>query len=144
MKALEAIRDSSVGDAQSDSASYIQLLEDSQFIVSLTVAQFILSFLGSVTTSLQCRDCNLADAYNDVVLAKECIRDSRNDSCWKKEWDRINVLASSIGVTVVKPRIARMQCHRANAGDTDQSCSDYYRINVYYSFIDRVIKELET
>ena len=81
LKALEAIRDSSTGDARSDTASYIRFLEDSQF---LTVAQFILNFLGSVTTSLQCRDCNLAGAYNDVALAKECIHDSRNDSCWKK------------------------------------------------------------
>ena len=59
-------------------------------------------------------------------------------------WDRKNILASSIGVTVVKPRIARIQCHRANAGDVDQSCSEYYRINVYYSFIDHVTRELET
>lgn len=58
-------------------------------------------------------------------------------------WDRINV-ASSVGVMVAKPRTARMQCHRANAGDVDQSCSDYYRINVYYSFIDHVIREVET
>lgn len=92
MRTLEVIRDSSVGDARSDSASYIRLLEDSQFIVSLTVARFILSFLGPVTTSLQSRDCNLADAYNDVALAKECIRDSRSDSCWKKVWDRIKLM----------------------------------------------------
>jgi hypothetical protein len=37
-----------------------------------------------------------------------------------------------------------MQRYRANAGDADQSSSDYYRINVYYSFIDHVIRELET
>ena len=108
LRTLEAIRDSSTGDARSDSASYIRLLEDSQFIVSLTVAQFVLSFLGSVTTSLQSRDCNLADAYNDVALARECIRDSRSDSCWEKVWERIDVLASTVGVTVVKPRTARM------------------------------------
>ena len=52
-------------------------------------------------------------------------------------WDRINILASNIGINV-KPRIARIQCHRANAGDVDQSCSEYYRINVYYNFIDHV------
>ena len=54
------------------------------------------------------------------------------------------MLQVSVGVNVVKPRIARIQCHRANAGDVDQSCSEYYRINVYYNFIDHVIRELET
>lgn len=48
---------------------YIRLLEDSQFIGALTVSQFVLSFLGTVTTALQSTDCNLADAYDDVALA---------------------------------------------------------------------------
>ena len=46
-----------------------------------------------------------------------------------------------MGITIGKPRLQR---HRANAGDVDQNCSDYYRINVFYTFIDHVIKELET
>ena len=37
-----------------------------------------------------------------------------------------------------------LQRHRANAGGVDQNCSDYYQINVYYAFIDHVVKELET
>ena len=123
---------------------HIYDLEDSQFVVALTVSQFVLSFLGSVTIALQSRDCNLADAYDDVALARECIRDSRNEDCWKKVWNRMENLASAVEITLDKPRTARAQCHRANAGAADQSCSDYYRINVYYPFIDHVIQELET
>ena len=84
IKALEKIRDSSSADARSDAASYIRLLEDSQFLVALVVAQFVLSYLGSVTTSLQCVQCNLVDAYNDVKLARKCIQDTRTDSCWEQ------------------------------------------------------------
>ena len=142
LRTLEKIRDCSMGEARADASSYIRLLEDSQFIVALT-AQFVLSFLGRVTTALQSRDCNLADAYNDVALARECIRDSRNEACWGV-WNRMDRLSSTVGITIDKPRTARVQCHRANAGAADQSCSDYYRINVYYPFIDHVIKELET
>ena len=64
--------------------------------------------------------------------------------CWDKVWSRMQCLASAVGIMVDKPRTARLQCHRANAGAVDQSCSDYYRINVYYPFIDHVISELET
>ena len=144
IKALEKIRDSSSADARSDAASYIRLLEDSQFLVALGVAQFVLSYLGSVTTSLQSVHCNLVDAYNDVKLARKCIQDSRTDSCWGQVWTRVNHLASATGITVVKPRTARVQCHRANAGASDQSCSDYYKVNVYYPFVDHVISELDT
>ncbi len=51
---------------------------------------------------------------------------------------------SAVGTTIDKPRTARLHCHRANAGAVDQSCSDYYRINVYFPFIDHIVKELET
>ena len=40
IRALETIRDCSTADARSDAASYIHLLEDSQFLVALTVSQF--------------------------------------------------------------------------------------------------------
>ena len=65
----------STGDVKIDAGSYTRLLQDSQFIASLTITQVILSFLGPVTRSLQAKDCNLADAYHDVALAKECISD---------------------------------------------------------------------
>ena len=81
IKALEKIRDSSSADPGSDAASYIRLLEDSQFLVSLVVAQFVLSYLGSVTTSFQNVHLNLVDAYNDMKLARKCIQDSRTNSC---------------------------------------------------------------
>lgn len=144
VQALEKIRDASTGEARSDAASYIRLMEDSQFVVALTVTQFVLSFLGAVTIALQSKHCNLADAYSDIAVARECINDSRTDACWRKVWSRIEQVATTTGITISKPRTARIQCHRANAGPLDQSCSEYYRINVYYPFIDHVIKELDT
>ena len=56
-------------------------MEESQFIVTLVTVQFILSFLRCVTLALQSTECNLGDAYADVGLARECIRDSRNEEC---------------------------------------------------------------
>ena len=81
---------------------HIQLLEDSQFIVALTVSQFVLSFLDAGTTALQNTDCNLADAYDDVALARERICDCRNEVWWKKAWNRIDQVASAVGITIGK------------------------------------------
>jgi hypothetical protein len=136
LKALENIRDSSTAEARSDASSYIRLMEDSQFIVALTVTQFVLSFLGTVITTLQSTECNLAAAYHDVALARECIRDSRNEEYWKKLWaTRVLQIASAVGISISKPRSVGQQLHRANAGAVDQSPSDYYRINVTMSTI---------
>lgn len=45
VQALERIVDCSRGDAQNDANVHLRLLRDSQFIVALTVAQAVLSFL---------------------------------------------------------------------------------------------------
>ena len=119
LKTLEKIRDHSTGDTRNDATSYIRLLEDSQFIVALAVSHFILSFLCSVTIALQKKDCNLADAYHDIALARECIIDSRNEDSWKKVWNRVDQVALAMGITIAKPRTGRLQCHRANAGAAD-------------------------
>ena len=58
-------------------------------------------------------------------------------------WSRISQLADSINDTLIKPRTTTVQRHRANAAHSDQP-SDYYRINVFYPFIDHVVGELET
>ena len=140
LKAMDRIKEDSEGDARSVASSYIRLLEDPQFIVALTVAQVILSFLDPVTRALQAKDCNLADAYKDVSVAKECIRDARKNETWDKVWVKFEQIALSIGITVCKP------CsHRANSGAAgSQTPSDYYRIGVYYPFIDLVVEELDT
>ena len=62
--ALDEISSSSSGDAKRDASAYSRLLQDSaEFIVALTVSQFVLSFLTQVTKSLQAKSCNLGDAY---------------------------------------------------------------------------------
>ena len=71
LKTLEKIIDESVGESRSDSALYIQLMEDSQFIVALVVVQFVLSFFRCVTLALQSTECNLVDAYADVALVSK-------------------------------------------------------------------------
>lgn len=115
-------------------------MQDPKFIVALVVAQVVISFLAPVNKALQSRNCNLVDAYQDVALATECIRDARkDDNSWKSAWKKIEHVASAAGITIFKPRTATVQQHRANAGSSSQSSSDYYRINVYYPFIDHVI-----
>ena len=119
-------------------------MEDSQFIVALVAVQFVLSFLRCVTLALQSTECNLVDAYTDVALARKCIRDSRNEECWERLWKKATQLASTVGLTIEKPRAARAHIHRSNVGSVDQSSSTYYRLNMFYPFIDHVITELET
>jgi len=58
LDALDTISDSSTGDAKSDAESCIRLMESSAFIVAVSVAQFVLSYLALVTKTLQAKQCD--------------------------------------------------------------------------------------
>ena len=50
-------------------------------------------------------------------------------------------LAREVDKPPEKPRTTRIQRHRANAGETD-SVEDYFRINLFISFLDHILLEL--
>ena len=57
-------------------------------------------------------------------------------------WVQIEVIAQSVGNTITKPRTANVQRHRANAGcNFDQTISDYYKVNVLFTFVDHVVQK---
>ena len=144
LETLEKIADQSNGVPRSNAQSHIRLMESPQFIVALVVVQFILGFTADITKLLQAKECNLGDAYAEVNGAKECIKDARADDSWSKVCGTVQTIGESIRVVITKPRVTANQRHRANAGNADQTSEDYYRINVYYPFIDRVVEEIET
>ena len=147
--ALEKIQEDSQGDAASDAESYIRLLTESNFLVCLFVTHFILSYCAPVTTTLQAVNCDLGKAYRDITLSTEAISNAWSSETWDKLWTRTEILAKQIDVEIVKPRTTASQRHRGNAAAGDvriilkQSPKDYYRINVYYTFIDHVVSQLE-
>ena len=46
-----------------------------------------------------------------IALVRECIIESRNEDSWKKVWNRVDQVASAMGITIAKPRTARLRCH---------------------------------
>ena len=137
------IQESSVCDAKRYAGSYIRLLTDPQFLITLVVVQFILSYFAIVTKSLQFATCDPGKAYRDVQLSKDLVAKVRSKSTWDGVWKRIEALANDMDITPVKPRTAVTQRHRANAG-LEKTPKAYFRVNIFYPFIDHVLQECET
>ena len=116
LEALDQIQDTSNGDAKRDAGTYIRLLSDSKFLVSLVVAQFILSYCSCVTKTIQAVNCDLGKAYKDVHMSMEAIANARNETSWNKVWGRIESIAEAVDITITKPRTVSIQRHRSNAG----------------------------
>lgn len=139
---LDGIIENSQGDARRDAQSYKHKLLSTELLVSLFTSQFVLSFLANVTKSLQKKSCNLSDAHSDVTLSKESIQNVRNQATWNRLWEKLNNLARENSLELRKPRITSKQMHRPNAGGVSGSISEYYKINIFYPFVDHVLEEL--
>ena len=55
------------------------------------------------------------------------------------------MIAQAFGNTTTKQRTANVQRHRANAGcKSDQTISDYYKVNLFFPFVDHVVQEVDS
>ena len=145
LESLEQIQDTSNGDTKRDAGTYIRLLPASKFLVSLVVAQFILSYCSCVTKMLQAVNYDLGKAYKDVHVSKKAIVNARNETTWEKVWGRIEYISEAVYIIITKPKSVSIQRHRSNAGNAQrQSPKDYFLVNVYYQCIDYIVQEHDT
>ena len=143
MEAMDIIGLRSSGDAKKDAALYYRMLEDPKFIVSLFVAQYILSCIDPLTKILQGTTCSLDEAYEEMKRARQNIADQRTKAQWESMWKKIEAIGKKIDVEMKTPRCVGRQRYRENAViTTDDIPKLYYRQNVNFPFIDHVLTEL--
>ena len=113
----------------------------SQFIIVLVSTQHILSYARPPSQALQKADCDNVKACIDANTYKKVIlREQREDSTFRNLWGKIEALADSVDVVVIeKPRMARRMAHRSTAGDIDDMAMQYFKVNVFFPFIDHCL-----
>jgi hypothetical protein len=80
--------ESTVSDARLKAESYLGMLQSSPFIVTLFVAQHILSFTRPLTQTLQQNDCDIIKACNDANICKTVIQKERSDAVFENLWGK--------------------------------------------------------
>lgn len=135
--------ESSDSDARLKAGSHSRMLQSSQFIVALVVSQHVLSFTRPLSQALQKTDCDIVKACVDANNCKRVIREQRQDQVFESLWKTIATLAECVEVEIEKPRTARRMAHRSTAGDINDTALQYYKVNVFFPFIDHCLNQLE-
>lgn len=127
--------ESSKTESRIQAQSYLRLLQCSSFIISMVVAQFILSFSHPLSLALQKTSCDVIKAYKNAKLCKSTILVQRSEAKFEELWHKAEAIAAEIDTELTKPRTANLSRHRSNAGSDTADCDSaqaYYRRNVYY------------
>lgn len=140
-KAMVNVRDQSTGSSSSDAQSYINTMEQFQFIVSAVVCQHVLAFIRPLSVLLQGHDKDILSAYNDCQELILVLKEQRNDGTFSKLFSRAVAIAKFLDVEPTKPRACSLSLHRFSL---DPSCSaeTYFRVSLYYAFVDHAVSYL--
>ena len=145
--ALENIVSASSGSSKSDAESYLKQMSGFGFIMAAVIAQYILAYIRPLSVALQSKQCDLVKAYNECQNLIKVIQEQRDDQTFLRLFSRATTLLKLNFGDEEEPEMPRAssskkQKHRANA---PASCAkDYYKINVYFPFVDHVIAHLKS
>ena len=144
-----ALRDISLESADVEARTKVdafqRLMLSSSFIVALVVAQFILSFSHPLCQALQKTDCDIIKAYRNAKSCQTIVSSQRNESKFSELWKKAEAIATEITTELTKPRTPRISAYRNNSTASDlMDAESYYRLNVYYPFVDHCVTEFQT
>ena len=140
---IDILGESSDSDTRLKAGSHLRMIHSSQFIVALVVTQYILSNTRHLSQALHKADCDTVKACIDANTFKKVIREQREVNTFRNLWGKIEALADYVDVVIAKPRTARRLARRSIAGEIDDTAMQYFKVNVFFPFIDHCLMKLD-
>ena len=81
--------------------------------------------------SLQKINCDVVKAYSNAKLCQKTILKQRNEVKFAELWKKAEIIASNVGVELVKPRTAATSRFRSNAGSDSESAEKKHLLSFY-------------
>lgn len=137
--ALEALQD----DGDDKAGQFLAAILRFDFIITLVVSEHVLSGTVALTKFLQKPECDLLEAVKEAKVVIQRLRDERNDPLvWDELYTRAIDIAATFNIQPDVPRRIGRQQHRANYAV--QNPKDYWRVAVFYVFVDHLTQEIDT
>ena len=113
------------------------------FVIAQVVSEHILQSTVFLSKFLQAIKCDLLEATKECKTVIELFRAERFDeSVWDELYQSVLDLSEPFDIVENMPRRCGRQTTRANhSADTPKQ---YWKVSLYYAFIDHMIMELES
>lgn len=146
IESLETMK-TSVSKDTSDSANKLcNCICTSDFVVALVIVESVCATLLPTTRILQTKGLDLVAAMQNISQLIDELQEMQSEHYFSKLYAEAELLATSIGITLAKPRCASRSVYRSAAvavGGDEDTPESYYRINVFYPTMDCVTADLK-
>ncbi|XP_052778692.1 zinc finger MYM-type protein 1-like [Mya arenaria] len=137
--ALETLQEN--GDVKA--SDHLNAILQFQFIVTLVATEHILSNLVGLTAVLQAVDMDLLEAIEQTKVVMQIYQAERDDPLvWDALYQEAVTVADEFQIDPAVPRQAARQRNRANYDVQDPS--RYWKVSVFYVFVDHLLQEMDT
>lgn len=128
-------------DRDEKAGLYLTAILKFEFIVSLIVAEHILSSTVALTNYLQKPDIDLIEAVTEAKIVVSRLSNERNDDqVWEALYTEACEMAAEFEIEPSTPRVVGRQRNRAN--HPAQTSKDYWRVSLYLTFLDHLVSEI--
>ncbi|XP_065642997.1 52 kDa repressor of the inhibitor of the protein kinase-like [Hydra vulgaris] len=130
-------------ETASKSSSFLRLLTDYSFIVSLVITKQLMDFFYAITVTLQTKSFDISQQCFEITNLKNLLLEIKNKiDIYHTEWYAIALsLAKTLDIQEVRPRLCNVQVYRDNY-PTNTVC-DYFKHSITSPLIEHLINELD-
>ncbi|MES9885077.1 MAG: DUF4371 domain-containing protein [Sedimenticola sp.] len=139
----DSLEDLEVNHNDHKARSYRNAITRFDFIVCLVAIEHILSAVAPLSLYLQRKDTDLIAASREAGAIVATLTTERGDeTVWEALYEKATEIAAKVDVSPSRPRNPGRQQNRPNAPAEDPST--YWRVNMYFGFLDHLIQEMQT
>ena len=130
-------------DSLTDASTLLLAITTTEFVSALVIASKSLSYLHSLTTSLQAEAKDIVQAIKEVDTLKRTISNIRDDveTYHGQFFEEMEKMCQCVGTQPSLPCRCGRQTHRSNV--PAQSPSEYYQCTATIPILDLLISEIE-
>ena len=102
------------GDGKSKAGGHRRMVEYPEFIITLVVAHYVLSFLIPLTLFFQKTNCDRVIAFDEAPNTLNTLKELRTDEKFSELFERAQIIADTMEVVLQPKRRVGRQSHRDN------------------------------
>ena len=142
----DEIRISLKAQSSVDAQSYMNSMEQFQFIYISVISQYILAYIHPLSLALLDKQCDLVASHEKIVhLLVNLLEVHNDDKIHRQQYKGAVELAAKIDVEPSRPLHVGRQKHVANALPTEaDSIENHVKVNIYNPFLDHILNTSNT
>lgn len=142
LEIVSALEDLMTSENEKNAIILHKSLCNFQFLITCSIMERVLGITYTISKYLQMENLDILTATTSIETTITKLQNLRNEVEFQTIFDSAVEIAEKVGVSPIIPRILGTQKHRANYTANNGDCCTYYRVSIFYPYLDDLVSSL--